>query len=147
MSSPLSISQILGGSGGSAGGVSGSLGAGASAGGQVGAQPGVAYSGSAYASSPYTQTHITPTPPDWRERAFVLKNTGGKTVGIYKGPLDVNGNEHFTLYLPNHEEQFQPLSSELLDPMDFETHTVFETFPVLEVVRYTTSGTLLKIPD
>jgi hypothetical protein len=78
-----------------------------------------------------------------------LKNLGGaNTVGIYKGPVDGNASDHFTLYLPKHDSPFQKLSAEFLDPMDFETHIAFETYPTLEVVRYSGSGGILvKLPD
>jgi len=130
--------------GGSAGGaLAGAGGTLAGAGGTPGAAGGA---GSGYGRSDYIQTY-TPSPvPDWDERHYVMKNTEGQPVGIYKGPVDVTTVENFTLYMPDHDCTFQPLTFDVIHKMDYETHVAFETFPVLTVERHAAGGILLKIP-
>jgi hypothetical protein len=99
-------------------------------------------------NSGYMEISTEPTPPDWRERAYVLKDSLGRPVGIYKGPVDDNVTAHFTLYQPDQGEcPMIPLEPTLLDPMDFDTQVAFETLPILEVSRYASGGVLLKFPD
>ena len=101
-----------------------------------------AYNNGAYFADP------EPTPPDWRERAYVLKDSLGRPVGIFKGPMDDNVTAHFTLYQPDQGEcPMLPLEPTLLDPMDFDTQVAFETLPILQVSRFSSGGVLLKFPD
>lgn len=131
---------------GAGGAVSGSLsGAGGASAGSLGAGSGSGVSGALYGSA-YTQTY-TPSPvPEWEERHYVMKNAGDQPVGIYKGPVDVTTVENFTLYMPDHECTFQPLTFDVIHKMDYETHIAFETFPVLTVERHAAGGILLKFP-
>ena len=102
--------------------------------------------GAGYAGGDYIQTY-TPSPvPNWDERHYVMKNTEGQPVGIYKGPVDVTTIENFTLYMPDHECTFQPLTFDVVHKLDYETHVAFETFPVLTVERHAAGGILLKFP-
>ncbi len=100
------------------------------------------------ASAGYIEISTEPTPPDWRERAYVLKDSLGRPIGIYKGPVDDNVTAHFTLYQPDQGEcPMMPLTPTLLDPMDYDTQVAFETLPILKVSRYASGGVLLKFPD
>jgi len=103
---------------------------------------------SGYSSSTYSSAIIEPTPPNWRELAYVLKDSLGQPVGIFKGPMDDNVTAHFTLYQPDQGEcPMLPLEPTLLDPMDFDTQVAFETLPILQVSRFSSGGVLLKFPD
>ena len=91
---------------------------------------------------------IEPVAPDWRERAYVLKDSLERPIGIFKGPVDDNVTAHFTLYQPEQGEcPMLPLEPTLLDPMDYDTQVAFETLPILEVWHYASGGVLLKLPD
>ena len=131
-----------GSAGGALAGAGGTLaGAGGSAGGSVNIPASAGYGG-----SDYIQT-LSPSPvPDWDERHYVMKNTEGQPVGIYKGPVDVTTTENFTLYMPDHECTFQPLTFDVIHKLDYETHVAFETFSVLTVERHAAGGILLKFP-
>lgn len=96
----------------------------------------------------YSTIDVTPVPPVWRERAYALEDSTGRQVGIFKGPVDDNVVENFTLYQPDQPEcPMMPLTPKLLDPMDFDTQVAFETLPILEVWRYASGGVLLKFPE
>jgi len=98
--------------------------------------------------SGYSTTTAEPIPPDWREQSFVLKDSVGQAIGIFKGPIDANVSTHFTLYQPDQPEcPTIPLTQTLLDPMDYDTQVAFETLPILEVWHYVSQGVLLKFPD
>ena len=84
-------------------------------------------------------------PPDWKERSYMLKNSSGRPIGLYKGPVDANADLRFILYQPN--QPMTPLTQTLLDPMDYETQIAFETLPVLETHRCTASDILVVYPD
>lgn len=87
-------------------------------------------------------------PPDWKELSYVLKDSLGRPVGLYRGPVDANDSLHFTLYQPNQGEcPMLPLTQTLLDSMDYDTQIAFETLPILEIHLYSSGGVLLKFPD
>ena len=86
--------------------------------------------------------------PVWEEQHFVLKDLQGEPVGLFCGPIDASVSKtHFTLYARGSKIPMQPLDSELLHPMEFDTQANFETLPILEVWHYVTGGILLKFPE
>lgn len=86
--------------------------------------------------------------PDYQEQHYVMKDSTGQSLGIFKGPVDKNITSHFTLYQPDQPEcATMKMEATLLDPMDFATQVAFETLPILEVWHYVQGGVLLKFPD
>jgi hypothetical protein len=84
---------------------------------------------------------------DFQVRHYVLKDSNKQAIGLFVGPVDINSDTHFTLFAPNNPEApTQPLDSEELDPIEYDTHIAFETLPVLEVWHYVTGGVIVKFP-
>lgn len=95
----------------------------------------------------YVDNFVANTTPDFQVRHFVLKDSKNRNIGLFVGPVDINNDIHFTLFAPfNPEAPTQPLDSEELHPMDYDTQIAFETLPVLEVWHYVTGGVIVKFP-
>ncbi len=92
-------------------------------------------------------TSISISEPIWDVQCHALKSNG-KTIGLFKGPVDTNIRYVFTLYQPDQGEcPLMPLQCEWLHPMDYDIQVSFGTYPILEVWNYVTNGILLKFPE
>ena len=72
-------------------------------------------------------------------------------IGRYGGALssdiiDAIHEKNFTLYKPDYDGNFFPLTSRKVSKAEYDEHLAFETFPVLEKRAESAGGLLLHLP-
>ncbi len=102
------------------------------------------YDGSGDANS-VTWKEISAPTPKWREAHYVLYE-GEEAIGIYTDIIDAVAEKNFTLYRPDHDGNFFPLTSRELTPAEYDEHLAFETFPVMKKRAESAGGFLLQFP-
>jgi hypothetical protein len=106
-------------------------------------------------SKPVEYPYFTPAAydgPDWEMKYGILRyatvdgDGDGDVVGIFGGPIDITWTLHSDLFIPA-DGTFKRLNMTDITKEEYGTHVAFETFPVLEIVKETGNGILLKLPD
>lgn len=86
-----------------------------------------------------------PFSPMWKIRRYLMRNSDGDAVGIFKGAIDTNQPVEFAL--ADEEDNIHILKAEDISKAEFGTISAFDTLPVLEIDARTMGGILLKFPD